>query len=89
LIALVFGSSTAISFGLTTTAIVFLVLQGEQPQLSRELPALARSCLGFLALSAISGSCLYAVLKELRWRNMAQAGMWLAVALTIFAYWPR
>jgi len=89
LIALIFGSSAAISFGLMATTIVFLVLKSEQPQLAQELPTLIGSCCGFLALSGISGSCLYATLKELRWRWSAQAAMWMGLAFTVFAYWPR
>jgi hypothetical protein len=89
LTALVFGSSAAISFGLTATTIVFFVLRVEQPQLDRELPSLVRSCLCFLALAAVSGGCLYATLKDLRWRNAGQAGMWIAVTLVAYAYWPK
>jgi hypothetical protein len=89
LIALIFGSSAAISFGLTATAIVFLVLKGEQPQLMHELPTLIRSCCGFLALSAISGGCLYATLKQLRWQWGAQAAMWLGLVIIVYAYWPK
>ncbi len=88
LTALVFGSAAAISFGLTATTIVFLVLKGEQPQLARELPALARSCVIFLTLSAVSGGCLYATLKGLAWRRYAQAAMWLSVAAVVWIFWP-
>jgi len=88
LTALVFGSATAISFGLTATTIVFLVLKGEQPQLARELPVLARSCLVFLTLAAISGGCLYATLKSHAWKGFAQLTMWLSVAAVIWNYWP-
>jgi hypothetical protein len=88
LTALVFGSAAAISFGLTATTIVFFVLKGEQPQLARELPSLVRSCLGFLLLSAISGACLYATLRGLRWQMLGQVAMWLSVAAIVWAYWP-
>ena len=88
LTAIVFGSSAAISFGLTATTIVFLVLKGEQPQLARELPVLARSCLVFLALAATSGGCLYATLKGHAWTGFAQLIMWLSVAAVVWNYWP-
>jgi len=88
LIALIFGSSAAISFGLMATSIVFLVLRSEQPQLAHELPILIRSSCGFLALSAVSGSCLYATLKDLRWQWRAQIAMWIGLAVTVYAYWP-
>jgi len=86
---MIFGSSAAISFGLTTTVIVFFILKSEQPQLAHELASLVRSCVGFLAMSALSGGCLYATLKELRWQSVAQVAMWLAVAGIAYAYWPR
>jgi hypothetical protein len=89
LIALIFGSSTAISFGLIATTIVFLVLQSEQPQLAHELPILIRSSCGFLALATVSGGCLYATLRDLRWQWIAQAAMWIGLAGTVYAYWPQ
>jgi hypothetical protein len=89
LIALIFGSSAAISFGLMATTIVFLVLKNEQPQLAYELPALIRSCSGFLILTALSGSCLYATLKERRWQWGAQAAMWIALATIVYIHWPK
>lgn len=88
LTALIFGSAAAISFGLTATAIVFLVLSDEEPRLAEELPWLVRSCGWFLGLAAIAGACLYATLKELRWRWMGQAAMWLFLALIGWVYWP-
>lgn len=88
LIALIFGSSAAISFGLTATAVVFLVLGDDEPRLADELPALLRSCGWFLGLAAISGACLYATLKDLRWRWAAQGAMWLFLGLIGWVYWP-
>ena len=79
----------AISFGLVTTVIVFLFLKGEEPYLARELPMLIRSCLCFLALSGVSGVCLYGALKALRWQKSAQVAMWLGVVLVGYVYWPK
>ncbi|MBC7984194.1 MAG: hypothetical protein H7Y02_10105 [Candidatus Obscuribacterales bacterium] len=89
LTAIVFGSATAISFGLTATLIVFLVLRGERPQLAHELPSLLRSCLWFVGLAAVSGVALYAALKRERWRGWAQLVLWSAVTLVGFVFWPR
>lgn len=88
LTALVFGSAAAISFGLTATAVVFYVLSGEEPRLAEELPPLLRSCGWFLGLAGISGACLYATLKGLRWRWAGQAAMWLFLAAIGWVYWP-
>jgi hypothetical protein len=88
LTALIFGSAAAISFGLTATAIVFLILRGEQPELQRELPALLRSCAWFWLLGAVAGAALFGLLKQRSWRWGAQAGMWAVLALIAFVYWP-
>jgi hypothetical protein len=85
----VFGSATAISFGLVGTVIIFLFLRGDEPQLTHELPSLLLGCGGFLALSAISGGCLYLTMQRRRWHWVAQITMWLGVFLIGFAYWPK
>jgi hypothetical protein len=87
--AILFGSATAISFGLIGVLIIFLVLQGRHPQLASEFGSLLRSGAIFTVLSAISGLSLYGTLKELNWRRTAQAAMWMALALTVALYWPR
>jgi hypothetical protein len=89
LIAIVFGSAAAISFGLITTSIVFAFLKGDYPQLDRELWPFIMSCVWFVGLSAISGAALLATLKGLRWRAYAQLGMVIALLAVGFAYWPR
>lgn len=87
--AIVFGSATAITFGLVGVLIVFLVLKGSYPQMSAEFPALVRSSAAFIVLAAVSGASLLAMLKELRWRWLAQSAMWLVVAGIALLYWPR
>lgn len=87
--AIVFGSATAISFGLGGVLVVFLVLKGRHPEMSSELPTLVRSGVMFAVLAAVSGASLFAMLKELRWRWIAQAGMWLVIAGITALYWPR
>jgi len=88
LTALIFGSAAAISFGLTATAVVFLVLGSEEPRLADELPSLIRSCGWFLVLAGVSGTALYATLKELKWRWAGQAAMWLSLVLIGWVFWP-
>jgi len=87
--AIVFGSAAAISFGLCGVVIIFLVLKGQYPEMRGEFPALVRSSAIFLVLAAVSGASLFAALKELRWRWLAQAAMWLVIAGIAALYWPR
>lgn len=89
LIAIVFGSAAAISFGLTATAVVFLFLKPENPQLVRELHPLLASCVWFAALTGVSGSALYSTIKKLRWRRIAQAATAVALIAVAFVYWPK
>lgn len=88
LTAIVFGSATAISFGLTATLVVFVSLRAERPQLVHELPQLLVSCLWFIGLAAVAGSALYAALKKTRWLPWTQCLLWLAVGLVGFVFWP-
>ena len=86
--AIVFGSATAIAFGLGGVLVVFLVLKGRHPEMVAELPTLVRSGALFTVLAAVSGASLFATLKELPWRWFAQAGMWLVIAGIAALYWP-
>lgn len=87
--AIVFGSAAAITFGLTAVLVIYLVLKGRHPQLATEFGPLLRSSGQFAILALISGASLYATLKGLRWRWIAQAAMWFTVAAVASLYWPR
>jgi hypothetical protein len=87
--AIVFGSAAAITFGLAGVLVIFLVLQGEYPQMRAEFPVLVRSSALFALLAAVSGASLLGTLKERRWRRLAHAAMWLVVAGITAIYWPR
>lgn len=87
--AIVFGSAAAITFGLGGVLVIFLVLKGRYPEMSGEFPALVRSSALFAVLAAVSGASLFAMLKERRWRWLAQAAMWLIIAGIAVLYWPR
>ena len=87
--AIVFGSAAAITFGLTAVLIIYLVLKGRHPQLATEFGPLLRSSGQFAILAVTSGMSLYASLKGLRWRWIAQAAMWFTVAGLVWLYWPR
>lgn len=86
--AIVFGSATAITFGLLGVVVIFLVLKGSNPAMGDEFPALLRSSAVFTVLAAVSGASLLALLKSLKWRWLAQGAMWLVVAGIVALYWP-
>jgi hypothetical protein len=87
--AIVFGSATAITFGLLGVVVIFLVLKGSNPVMNNEFPSLLRSSAAFAVLAAISGASLFGLLKTLTWRWWAQAAMWTAVAGIVLLYWPE
>lgn len=87
--AILFGSATAITFGLCSVVVIYLVLQGRHPQLAEEMAPLLRSSALFATLAAISGLSLLGTLKGLKWRWWAQAAMWVTVIITGILYWPR
>lgn len=87
--AIIFGSTAAITFGLGGVLVIFLVLKGRYPEMSGEFPALLRSSVLFAALAGVSGASLFSLLKERRWRWLAQAAMWLVIAGIAVLYWPR
>ena len=87
--AIVFGSAAAITFGLTAVVIIYLVLKGEHPELSGEFVPLVKSSAQFALLAAVSGASLFAMLKGLRWRWIAQSAMWFTAVTIGLLYWPR
>jgi len=87
--AIIFGSAAAITFGLSAVVIVYLVLQQRHPQLAEEFGVLLQSDAVFTSLAAISGVSLFAMLKGIRWRWLAQMAMWLTVAGACAWYWPQ
>ncbi len=89
LIAILFGSALAISFGLIATSIAFAFILNEQPSLRREMPTLLMACVWFVVLSGVSGAALYSTLKEMRWRVYAQGATALTLIAVGFAYWPK
>jgi hypothetical protein len=89
LMAIVFGSATAISFGLCATLAIFAFLKSDNPQLVHDLPKLAISCAQFLTLAAIAGAALYGMFKNKRWSVAASSAAWALVALIGWFYWPK
>lgn len=87
--AIIFGSAAAITFGLLGVVVIFLVLKGSNPEMRNEFPALVRSSAAFTVLAVVSGASLFAMLKTLKWRWLAQASMWAVTAGIAVLYWPE
>lgn len=86
--AILFGSAAAITFGLGGVIVIFLVLKDRYPEMIGEFGPLLRSAGVFALLAAASGASLFATLKQLGWRHVAQAGMWLCLTALVILYWP-
>lgn len=89
LTAIVFGSATAISFGLGAVLLIFVVLRADHPRLASEFGPLLRSAGAFLVLAVCSGVSLYATLRRLTCRWIAQGAMWFILAALVWLYWPE
>ena len=89
LIGIVMGSAASITFGLGAVLIVFCILAGEHPDLSREMPQLVVSLLAFGVLTAASAGSFVGQAKERSWRTWAHAATLLSLAVVGMLYWPR
>ncbi|NLG76382.1 MAG: hypothetical protein GX535_09100 [Xanthomonadaceae bacterium] len=87
--AIIFGSAAAITFGLGGVIFIFLVLRGRHPEVLGEFGALLQGAGMFSLLTMAAGASLFATLKRLTWRHVAQAGMWICVLALAILYWPR
>jgi len=89
LIGIVMGSAASISFGLGSVLIVFCILAGKHPDLSRELPQLLLSLLAFGILTAASAGSFVGQAKGRSWRIWAHAATLASLAAVVLLYWPR
>jgi hypothetical protein len=89
LIGIVMGSAASISFGLASVLIVFCILAGKHPDLSRELPQLLLSLLAFAALTAASAGSFVGQAKGRSWRVYAHMATVTVLAAVVLLYWPR
>src|SRR3979490_2219342 len=89
LIGIVMGSAASITFGLVAVLIVFCILAGTHPDLSRELPQLAMSLIAFGILTAASPGGLVGQAKGRSWRGWAHAGTLVCLGTIVMLYWPR
>jgi len=89
LIGIVLGSAASITFGLSAVLIVFCVLAGEHPDLSREMPQLLGSLAAFAALTAASAGSFLGQLQTRPWRGWAHLATVGSLGVVVLLYWPR
>jgi hypothetical protein len=89
LIGIVLGSAASITFGLGAVLIVFCVLAGRHPDLTRELPRLTVSLLAFALLTAASAGSFFGQVKGRRWRAFAHLATAATLSAVVLLYWPR
>ena len=89
LIGIVLGTAASITFSLGAVLIVFGVLAGRHPDLSRELPKLMLSLGAFAALTAASAGSFLGQVRVRTWRPWAHAATLAALAGIVLMYWPH
>jgi hypothetical protein len=88
LIGILMGSAASITFGLGTVLIVFCILAGKHPDLSRELPQLVVSLIVFAVLTAASAGSFVGQAKGRSWRGWAHIGTAVCLAVVVMLFWP-
>jgi len=89
LIGIILGSAASITFGLGAVLIVFCVLAGKHPDLSREFPQLVGSLASFAVLTAASAGSFLGQAKVRPWRGWAHMATAACLGVVVFLYWPR
>jgi hypothetical protein len=82
------GSCLSIAFSLAAVLFVFQVLKYDYPRLNHEFGALLASLAIFTAMTALCAVSFYTLVKDHRFRWLAQAVMWLGLFVTGYYYWP-
>jgi len=89
LIGIVLGSAASITFGLGAVLVVFWVLMGEHPDLSREMPQLAGSLVAFAVLTTASAGSFLGQAALRPWRGWAHLATGISLCIVVLLYWPR
>ena len=74
--------------GLGMVLIVFLILMGERPELRAEFRPLMLGIVLFTVLSALSVASFLGSIRQRPWRRMVMAGLWSALLVIGWIYWP-
>lgn len=88
LLGIIMGSSVSIALGLGMVLIVFLILMGERPELRAEFRPLMLGIVLFTVLSALSVASFLGSIRQRPWRRMVMAGLWSALLVIGWIYWP-
>lgn len=88
LTGVVLGSAASIALVLAMVVVIFAFSAGAQPAVGREYPGLLASAGLFAVLAALAATAFVGLQRERAWRWLAQAAMWLALALVGWYYWP-
>jgi len=83
------GSTVSIAVALLLTGVVFLLLPEYGSRLADERGSLVLACLLSAVLAAIAVTSFYGELRVRAWRNAAHLTLTLALAVTLWTYWPR
>jgi len=89
LIGIVMGSTVSIAVALLLTGVVFLLLPEYGTRLAEERGSLVLHCLLSASLAAIAVTSFYGELRVRGWRYAAHLTLTLALAATLWRYWPR
>jgi Ca2+/Na+ antiporter len=89
LIGIVLGSAASITFGLGAVLIVFCVLTGEHPDLTREMPQLLGSLTAFAILTTASAGSFLGQAQSRPWRGWAHLATAICLCAVVLLYWPR
>jgi hypothetical protein len=89
LIGIVMGSTVSIAVALLLTGVVFLLLPEYGSRLADDRGPLELACLLSAILAAIAVTSFYGELRVRGWRYAAHLTLTLALAATLWTYWPR
>jgi len=83
------GSTVSIATALLLTGVVFLLLPEYSSRLADERGSLVLACLLSVVLATIASTSFYGELRTRGWRYAAHLTLTLALAVTLWTYWPR
>lgn len=89
LIGIVTGSAVSMAAALAMTLVVFLLLPDQAQRVGEEMWPLARTAGCMFSLAAVGGVSFYAEMTQRRWRWLMHALLVLALATTVWLYWPK
>jgi hypothetical protein len=89
LIGIVLGSAASATFCLGAVLVVFGVLLGEHPDLSREMPRLAGSLAAFAVLTTASAGSFIGQATLKPWRGWAHLATGISLCIMVLLYWPH